>query len=61
VIDPDKKKALDDLIGDAYDKKTTPESPESDETSDDKDKKCKCGCGLVCEECREKPENCSCE
>lgn len=58
-MDEDKKKALEDLIGDAYDKKTAPKVEVEDEAEESEDK-CKCGCGLMCEGCKKPASDCDC-
>lgn len=58
-MDEDKKKALEDLIGDAYDKKTALKVEVEDEAEASEDK-CKCGCGLMCEGCKKPASDCDC-
>lgn len=61
-MDEDKKKALEELIGDAYDKKTAlkVEVEKDDEDGKSESGKCKCGCDLMCDGCKKPAADCDC-
>jgi hypothetical protein len=59
-MDDVKKKALEDLIGEAFDRKSDVKVGVERESEDSAEGKCKCGCDLMCDGCKKLAADCDC-